>query len=378
MQDCLSSFSCSRPSTNPEITHREAIKSANSGNFENAKLLYEKSIKLYEKKYDNVSLTKVYSDFASLHFRLGNFDEAIELFKKSLKLFEINGCGFLDTAKINLKIASCYCEKNELNQASSHIQDALKVADSRHFITNHRDLVDIYADAQDLYKKMHDKNKQSLASTRSFYVKNKQSLGSPRPIDVQNTYKGGDFLPALPPSPEADSSFDCVRPTGENIQQGREDNYFSKHINCLQKAIDFSCNIFLKDREKYLDDYDVPNKNDAIKFSSNLNSLDLALRENNNLNAEFSNELRKTLIESLPSSLSSISNAVVKFPELRTKFLGIRDRLSSLVECESIKDSPYSGLITPATQISSQALFGSLEIIGYEDNGAGVFSASRQ
>ena len=89
MRNFLSSFSCFRPSVNPEIVHQEALESGNSGDFENAKQLYEKSIKLYEKKPENASLSKVYSDFASLHFMMGNNDEAIELFKKSLKFFDL-------------------------------------------------------------------------------------------------------------------------------------------------------------------------------------------------------------------------------------------------------------------------------------------------
>jgi len=362
MRNCLSSFSCFRPSVNPEIVHRKALESGNSGDFENAKLLYEKSIKLYEKKPEDASLAKVYSDFASLHFMKGNHDEAIELFKKSLKFFEKDGFSHLDMAKVNLKIASCYCEKNELNQASSHIQEALKVADNRHFIANHRDLVDIYGDARDLYKKMHDKNKQY----------------STLPIDVENTYRQ-EFSPDFVHSDMAYRSAENIQQgRGSNIQQGRGSNYFSKHIYCLQKAIDFSCKIFLKNSNNYLDFYDVPNTNDAIKFLSNFDNLEVAFRENHNLNTEVSNEYKKTLIESFDKSLIVMKN-IAKFPEFEEKSLQIYKKLLPYVEDESkIQGRRDSDLPAPApaTQTSSRDRSSSPEI-EVNDSGAGVFLASR-
>jgi tetratricopeptide (TPR) repeat protein len=366
MLNCSSLFSCFRTLEDPKIAHQEALESGNLGNFEKAKQLYEKSIKLYEKKPENASLAKVYSDFASLHFMMGNNDEAIELFKKSLKFFEIDGCNFLDMAKVNLKIASFYCEKNELNQASSHIQDALEVADNRNFIHNHRTLVDIYGYARDLYKKMHDKQNKQYSTLNT----------SPLPISVENATL----------SPDSVHSDMVYLESKENIQQERENNYFSKHIYCLQKAIDFSCKIFLKNPNNRLGLYDVPNTKDEIKFLSNLDSFEVAFRENHNLNAEVSNEHKKTLMESLNKWLSEIDDTIKlpienkatdKILEFKEKLLQIYEKLSPFVEDESkIEGRRDSDLPAPATQTSSRDRSSSPGI-GVNDSGAGVFLASR-
>ena len=154
MRNCLSSFPCFRPSVNPEIVHRKALEKGNSGDFENAKLLYEESIKLYEKKPENASLARVYSDFASLHFTKGNHDEAIKYYKESLSSFEKDGFSDHDQARVNLKIASCYYENNQYDQACSHISKSLEIANNRISVVNERFFVDIFGDAGNLYLKM--------------------------------------------------------------------------------------------------------------------------------------------------------------------------------------------------------------------------------
>jgi hypothetical protein len=223
---------------------------------------------------------------------------------------------------------------------------------------------------------MHDKNKQY----------------STLPIDVENTYSqksSSDFV-----------HFDIVYRSGENIQQGsgniqqrRGSNYFSKHIYCLQKAIDFSCKIFLKNPNNYLDFYDVPKTNDEIKFLSNFDSLEVAFRENHNLNAEVSNEHKKTLMESLNKWLIEIDDtikhtqedlpignkAIAKILEFKEKFLQIQKKLPPFVEDESEiegrRDSDFPAP-APATQTSSRDRSSS-PVIGVHDSGAGVFPASR-
>jgi tetratricopeptide (TPR) repeat protein len=342
MLNCPSLFSCFRTSEDPEIAHQEA--------------------KLYEKKPENASLAKVYSDFASLHFMKGDHDEAIKLFKKSLKFFEKDGFRHLDMAKVNLKIASCYCEKNELNSASLHIEDALKVADNPNFINNHRTLVDIYGNAQDLYKKMHDKKIKQYPTLNT----------SPLPISVENATL----------SPDSVHSDMVYLESKKNIQQERENNYFSKHIYCLQKAIDFSCKIFLKNPNNRLGLlYHVPNREDEIKFLSNLNSFEVAFRENHNLNAEVSNEHKKTLMERLNNWLSEIDDtkATDKIPEFKEKFLQIYKKLSPFVEDESkIEGRRDLDLPAPAPANRTSLLASSRSPgIGYYDSGAGVFLAPR-
>ncbi len=265
MRNCLSSFPCFRISENPEIIHRKALESANSGDFEGAKPLYEESIKLHEKKPENIPLAKVYSDFASLHSKMGNHDEAIECFKKSLKFFEKDGNSFIDMSKVNLKIASCYCEKNELNQASSCIEDALRIVSVHNFPHKHRIFVDIYGDAGDLYMKMHDKNRQQLTS-----------FASPTPIDVENTYRV-QCSPASLPSPNKDTVIDSqiVFRTREYPHQISEKNFISKSISCLNKSLKSSGEILL-DSKTY--EYD---ERDDINFISKSTSLAWAYKEMN-------------------------------------------------------------------------------------------------
>ena len=148
----------------------------------------------------------------------------------------------------------------------------------------------------------------------------------------------------------------------------------------MQKAVHFSCNIFLKDEKKRIDLYDIPNPDDENNFLIICRSIEKAfkeinnLRENHNLNAELGDKYKKTLMDNSLDKLKHVSESetVAKsFPKLVEKSSLIYERLPPFFkdtksETPSSKTSPTK-IETTSTNTSSRD----------DDNGAGVFPSSR-
>ena len=305
MRYYLPSFSCFRPSVNPEIIHQEAVESHNLGDFENAKLLYEKSIELYQKKPENIPLAKIYKNLASLHFTMGNHDQAIECFTKSLKFFEKDRYSIFDISKVKLKIASCYFEKNDFHMASSCIEDALIIVDQPSFSNNNQTLVEVYSKAGNLYMKMNAKKApQTLMESLSLPQTLMQSpslpqafMESPSLMDVQDSLLPNQLQECYPPSP-LHAVIEDVSEHGdpkkivliekenlstekENLSTEKENKFLSRSIDCLIKSINNSNKILFYE-SNYIDSYNQPKIEDAINYASNCLNLGLVFKENNN------------------------------------------------------------------------------------------------
>jgi tetratricopeptide (TPR) repeat protein len=137
---------------NPDELRKKAYQKFSSGNFEEAKSLYHKVIKLYENDHRNVAV--ILFDLGSLCSINGNHEEAINYYKQSLSSFKKDRFSLYDQAKVNLKIASCYCENNQSDQAPSYINEALQIIEQPSFVNNERNLVNIFKDVGNLYLKM--------------------------------------------------------------------------------------------------------------------------------------------------------------------------------------------------------------------------------
>ncbi len=312
--------SISRVSENPDEIYKKALESDKSSEYGTARSLYEKAIKLYENANQNKDVARVFSDLGYLSYRENNYDDAREFLQKSLTFFEKDGHSHLDLARVNLRFAHCYHKINDFSRSSSHIKEAIEIAEKQSFTKNERSLVDIFSQAGKLCFAMNHQDKGINYLKKS--LENSFNILTKEDEKIVNQY---DFL-------------------NEKDIRSFESN-FNLFLDALAKKSGENANI-----EIYKSKLDIP----AI-FKDLIHNQKLL-----QIPTETLNDDQKTIREAIK----------VKTKNFHKNFLEICELLEN-------KDSQISALtsskMTPATEIRLQIDDSDKEIVGskFYDPGAG-------
>ena len=129
------------------------------GEYENAKVLYEKSLKISENILDDITITTLYNNLASVYMSIGDYYKAKSLFEKALKIREkVLGKNHPETAASYNNLATLYESMGEYQNAEIFSKKALKINENilgelhPNTASSYNNLASIYMSVQEYYK----------------------------------------------------------------------------------------------------------------------------------------------------------------------------------------------------------------------------------
>ena len=146
------------------LNHPQTVSSYNNlallydsmGEYEQAKPLYEKALKINEKVLglNHPDTATSYNNLASLYDSMGEYEQAKPLYEKALKINEkVLGLDHPSTATSYNKLASLYYSMGEYKQAKQLYEKALKISEES-LGFNHPETTTSYNNLAELYRLM--------------------------------------------------------------------------------------------------------------------------------------------------------------------------------------------------------------------------------